>query len=98
MKKPKQRQDSAALAGIFQALSDETRLRLLMALQAGEQNVSALCQQLKMAQPTASHHLGLLRLHGLVQTQRKGKQVFYSVDKAKFTEVRKAIAAFLHST
>ena len=65
---------------IMRLLADPTRLRMITMLQTGEINVSSLCKRLSLAQPTVSHHLGLLRVMGLVNTRRKGKQVFYSLN------------------
>ena len=80
---------------MFGALSDETRLGLCLALQEGERNVTALCARLKLPQPRVSHHLALLRLHGLVKNRRQGKEVYYSADAAGLAEVRRAAAAVL---
>ena len=67
-------------AGLMRLLSDPTRLRVLGLLQPGEMNVTSLCNELGLAQPTVSHHLGLLRTARLVRTRRDGKQVFYSLN------------------
>jgi ArsR family transcriptional regulator len=61
-------------------LSDETRLKIVFYLAQKEQNVGALCQTLKLAQPTVSHHLGLLRMGRLIINRRQGKQVFYCLN------------------
>ena len=66
---------------VMRLLADPTRLRVLTMLKERELNVSALCSQLDLAQPTVSHHLGLLRTMGLVHTRRDGKQVFYSLNR-----------------
>src|SRR3954471_12941333 len=68
------------LAALFRLLSDRTRLNLLMLLADGERNVTNLCEQLKLPQPTVSHHLGLLRMSSVIGNRRDGKQVFYSLD------------------
>ncbi len=68
------------VVGLLRTLSDPTRLRLLSALQDGEHSVTALCDQLQLAQPTVSHHLGRLRSARLVANRRDGKQVFYSLN------------------
>jgi len=67
-------------AGLMRLLSDPTRLRVIGLLQPGEMNVTSLCEVLDLAQPTVSHHLGLLRSAELVRTRRKGKQIFYSLN------------------
>jgi len=73
-----------AIAGIMRLLSDPTRLRVLRLLLPGEKNVSALCDRLGLAQPTVSHHLGLLRTARLVVTRRNGKQVYYALNPDHF--------------
>jgi DNA-binding transcriptional ArsR family regulator len=72
---------------LMRTLADPTRLRLLGLLQGGEMNVTALCEQLDLAQPTVSHHLGLLRTEKLVHNRRAGKQVFYSLNEETITSL-----------
>ncbi len=74
------------VVGLLRTLSDPTRLRLLAALQDGEHSVTALCDQLQLAQPTVSHHLGRLRSARLVANRRDGKQVFYSLNGEMVSE------------
>src|SRR5687767_228724 len=69
-----------SLAELFKLLSDRTRLRILNLLAKGERNVSSLCDELKLPQPTVSHHLGLLRMRNVIVNRRNGKQVFYGLD------------------
>jgi ArsR family transcriptional regulator len=66
------------LAGLFGLLSDPSRLSILLALRESPSNVSGLCLRLKLSQPTVSHHLAVLRMGGLVQGRRRGKEVLYS--------------------
>ncbi len=68
------------VVGMLRTLSDPTRLRLLSVLQRGEFSVTALCDELHLAQPTVSHHLGRLRSARLVANRRDGKKVFYSLN------------------
>jgi ArsR family transcriptional regulator, zinc-responsive transcriptional repressor len=73
-------EDLEQLSALFRLLSDRTRLNLLVLLAGGEQNVSALCESLRLPQPTVSHHLGLLRMSNVIGNRREGKQVFYSLN------------------
>src|SRR5688500_17723628 len=73
-------QDLDQLTALFRLLSDKTRLNILMLLARGERNVSSLCGELSLPQPTVSHHLGLLRMSNLISNRRAGKQVFYELD------------------
>ena len=68
------------LVGLFRLLSDKTRMQILMILARGERNVGSLCDELRLPQPTVSHHLGLLRSKNLILNRRDGKQVFYTLD------------------
>jgi len=72
-------QDLEHLTSLFRLLSDRTRLNIVLLLSHGERNVSSLCEELKLPQPTVSHHLGLLRASNLVTNRRVGKQVFYAL-------------------
>jgi|SRR5688500_8105900 DNA-binding transcriptional ArsR family regulator len=73
-------QDLEQLTALFRLLSDKTRLNILMMLSDGERNVSSLCEELKLPQPTVSHHLGLLRMNNVIGNRRSGKQVFYTLN------------------
>jgi DNA-binding transcriptional ArsR family regulator len=72
-------QDLDQLSSLFRILSDKTRLSILMRLSDGERNVTTLCEELALPQPTVSHHLGLLRMNNVVGNRRHGKQVFYAL-------------------
>ena len=67
------------LANLFGMLSKPTRLQIVMLLAKGESSVGDLCEKLKLPQPLASHHLGLLRMNGMILGNRRGKEVIYSL-------------------
>jgi ArsR family transcriptional regulator, lead/cadmium/zinc/bismuth-responsive transcriptional repressor len=70
-------QDAAERA---KALSDPTRLTLADALRVGEELcVCDLSWIAGRSQNLVSHHLRLLRSHGLVRSRRDGKLVMYSL-------------------
>ena len=66
-------QDTAAVAALARVLADETRVRLLDELTAGEASVSDLACRLDLDQPRVSTHLQLLRSAGLVDAQARGR-------------------------
>ena len=92
----KRKIDSKALAQMFRVLGDSTRVRIIATLQEGERNVGELCKLLRLRQPAASHHLGILRTGGLVMNRRCGKQVYYSIRPPR-SEQRKSLKALLPS-
>ena len=73
-------QELEPLVGLFRLLSDKTRIKILLLLAQGERNVTSLCEELGLPQPTVSHHLGLLRMNNLIANRRHGKQVFYGLN------------------
>src|SRR3954447_147264 len=73
-------QDLEQLTTLFRLLSDKTRLNILLLLSNGERNVTSLCEELQLPQPTVSHHRGLLRMTNVIGTRRAGKQVFYGLN------------------
>lgn len=69
-----------ALADIFGALADPTRLRILSALARGELCVCDLADVLDLSVSAVSHQLKLLRTLRLVKARKAGRQAFYSLD------------------
>lgn len=68
---------------IFKSLADETRLRLLVLLQGGnEYCVCDLMQALDMPQSTVSRHLAYLKRNGWLQDRRGGVWMYYSLHNA----------------
>ena len=70
------------LCQLFHLLSDKNRLRMVLMLAEGERDVTSLCEDLHLAQPTVSHHLGLLRMNRIIINKRQGKRVIYTLDPA----------------
>ena len=65
------------MEGLFKALADATRLRILGLLLAGEVCVCDIHESLKIPQSKASRHLAYLRRAGLVETRREGLWIHY---------------------
>ena len=73
--------DAARVATVFRVLGDASRCRLIYALlRRDEICVGELADHLGMSESNVSHHLSVLRAHGLVRFRRAGKQVFYAPD------------------
>ena len=70
------------VAGVFKALSDPVRLRLLSLIAShagGEACVCDLTPAFAVSEPTISHHLKVLREAGLVASERRASWVYYRV-------------------
>jgi len=66
-------------ARVFEALANETRLKIIKLLQEGERHVEELTQTLGLAQSTVSHHLRVLKDAGLVRAEKRGRSMYYSI-------------------
>ena len=71
--------DLARAAGLFHALSDETRLAILEMLRGGERCVCDLQDALDAAQSRLSFHLKVLKQAGLVTDRREGRWSYYTL-------------------
>ena len=68
------------LAAFWQALSHPIRLRVLEHLrEAGPLNVGELVERLGIGQGHLSNHLACLKSCGLVQTEPRGRFVYYHI-------------------
>ena len=73
---------------ICKALSDQNRLQIIYLLTYGEQCACELLEQMKITQPTLSHHMKVLENCSLVISRRKGKWSHYSLNKDQWTAFR----------
>jgi ArsR family transcriptional regulator len=80
------------LLPLLSAIADPVRLRILARLFEAESCVSDLCRRLKVAQPVASRHLGVLRKAGLVDTRREGLWIHYRLASLPDPLVQEAFA------
>lgn len=72
--------DALRVALRLKALADPVRVKimsLLFSSSAGEENTQALAAVLDLTESTVSHHLGQLRKAGLVESNRRGMNVYH---------------------
>ena len=75
---------------VFGALSDENRLRMLLALRHGELCVCQLIELMGLSPSTVSKHLSILRDAGLLDSRKEGRWVYYRMaDKPFFPIIGK---------
>lgn len=71
--------ETSRLAGLFKALADPSRLKILMALAKEEMCVCDLAAFLDISESAVSHQLRLLRQLGLVENRREGPVLYYNL-------------------
>jgi DNA-binding transcriptional ArsR family regulator len=79
------------------ALGDPKRLLILYALEDGPLCVNELTEALQLSQPTVSRHLGVLRERGLVNSERRGTAVYYSLADQRLIQAVDLLRAVLQS-
>jgi ArsR family transcriptional regulator, arsenate/arsenite/antimonite-responsive transcriptional repressor len=79
---------------LFKALSDPTRLRIMVLLSEKELCVCQIESALNLSQVKVSRHLNVLRHAGLVESRRDGLWVYYSQVKPKNCLESRVFACF----
>ncbi len=69
----------AEMAARFKAISEPSRLKILLALSCGELCVEHITQAVGGNQSAVSHQLKTLKDNRIVKARRSGKQIIYSV-------------------
>lgn len=64
----------------FKALADPTRRRILELLRSGDLSAGELAEHFDMTKPSISHHLNTLKAAGLVDAERDGQSIVYSLN------------------
>jgi DNA-binding transcriptional ArsR family regulator len=91
--------DLRRLRTLYRALGDETRLRIIGLLaEIGPMPVNELSARVVLSQPLISWHLRILRLAGLVDTQRQGRTTICRLRTAAFEELHDAEARLVGGT
>jgi DNA-binding transcriptional ArsR family regulator len=92
-------QDVRRLRVLYRALGDETRLRAIGLLaEVGPMPVGELSTRVGLSQPLISWHLRILRLAGLIDTRRQGREVICRLRTAAFEELHETEARLIGGT
>ena len=85
--------DAEKLAGTFKLFSVGARVRIVQALKRRAMCVTELTSQLGISQEATSQHLRVLRNAGVVWFQKRGFNVYYSLDKQNMALMYRSIRA-----
>ena len=67
---------------VFRALSDPTRRDIITMLsEQGEKTVSQIAAEYAMTRPGVSKHLGVLQDADLIQTEKRGRETYNSLNR-----------------
>lgn len=92
---PLAEEEAGMMAEWYGVLADPTRLRLLSLIAASGEACAAcdLVDPLGVSQPTVSHHLKVLREAGLVESEKRGRWVYYRPVPERLGILSKALGA-----
>lgn len=64
----------------FKALADPTRRHILELLRTKDLTAGEIAEHFDMTKPSLSHHLNTLKTAGLVDAERDGQNIIYSLN------------------
>jgi DNA-binding transcriptional ArsR family regulator len=76
----------------FKALSDPTRRKILQLLKESDLSAGEIADHFNISKPSISHHLNTLKQAQLVQDERQGQSMIYSIN---LTVMQEAMGWFL---
>ena len=74
------------LGNVYKALADPTRRRVLQLLRNRDMSAGELAEQFDSSWPTLSRHFAILREAGLIQGEKQGASIIYSLNVSVLEE------------
>ena len=78
----------------LQALSNETRFKIVGLVREREMTAGAIARRFRLTRPAVSQHIGLLRDAGLLDERRVGAKRLYVVRNESFAELIDYVEGF----
>ncbi len=82
-------------AQVCDGLADPNRILIIYSLVEGPRNVNDIANKLTLSQPTVSRHLKVLRERGIVQAEREGQNINYSLSDPRYLQALDLLRAIL---
>jgi DNA-binding transcriptional ArsR family regulator len=80
------------MSGVFRALADPTRRRVLALLREKPMSAGELADQFDVSKPTMSAHFNVLREAGLIDATKHGKSIVYRLRMSVLEEALMELA------
>ena len=90
--------DNKRMAATFKAFAYENRIQILELLRDGERCACMLLEEMKITQPTLSHHMKILCDAGVVVGRKEGKWMHYSISEDGLGSVRNYLDELMANT
>lgn len=75
------------MRNVWEALADSTRREILYILKKGELSAGEIFDYFDITKPSLSHHLSVLKQSGLVNSDKRGQNIIYSLNLKGLNEV-----------
>ncbi len=72
---------------VYKALADPTRRDILNLLKSKDLTAGEIADHFRISKPSISHHLNLLKQAELVQAEKQGQYIYYSINTTVLQEV-----------
>ena len=73
----------------FKALGDKTRRQIVELLRERDLTAGEIADNFAMSKPSISHHLNMLKQAGLINDERQGQNIDYSLNSTVFQDMLK---------
>ena len=80
------------MSGVFKALADPTRRRVLALLRERPMSAGELADRFDVSKPTMSAHFNVLREAGLIDAKKHGKSIIYRLRMSVLEEALMGLA------
>ena len=78
----------------IRALADPTRREILRGLKGGPLTAGEIASRFPLTAASVSHHLAVLKEAGLVQAEREGRRIVYTLNETVFQEFMQELLGF----
>lgn len=86
------------IVNFLKAIADETRIRIISLIKYDEICVCKLMEILDMPQSTLSHHISILKNAGIIDAEKRGKWIYYSLNKKNVNNEKQNILNALYKS
>jgi ArsR family transcriptional regulator len=86
----------SAVSKVFVALGDDHRQRILLMFEKNERlNVSEIAAASALSRPAISYHLKILREAGVLLSEKRGREVYFWVNRARLESALRAVTDYV---
>ena len=83
------------MSDVWKALADPTRRQILEMLKRGDMTAGEIAEKFSMTKPSISSHLSVLKQADLVDAQKHGQNVIYSIKKSVIEDVMNLLSSLI---